>query len=87
MYIIILRGATFRKEFSKLGDLHGFFPSSLNVMALTATASLSTRKEVMKLLGMLKPVTIVKSPDKPNIVYRVAYKNEEMEEAYDSSIH
>ena len=63
-YIFIIRGIAFRKEFSKLGDLRGFFPTLLNIMALTATASTSTRKEVIELLGMQKPVIISKSPDK-----------------------
>ncbi|XP_019858455.1 PREDICTED: uncharacterized protein LOC100633019 [Amphimedon queenslandica] len=72
-------GSNFRKEFSKLGDLRGFFPSHLHFMALTATASQTTRKSVIKLLGMHKPVTISKSPSKCNIIYFVTEKADEIE--------
>ena len=41
-----------------LGDSRGCFPMKLNVMALTATASMLTRKEVSCLLGMVKTVII-----------------------------
>ena len=63
------RGSDFQKEFSKLGELRGFFPSPIKFMALTATVSSKTRKEVVRLLGMYKPVFLTKSPDKPNIIY------------------
>lgn len=49
-------------------------------MALTATASPSTRKEIVRSLGMQKPIMIVKCPEKPNIVYIVRNKEEEIEE-------
>ena len=76
------RGNDFRKKFSKLGDLRGFFPTKLNFMALTATASEKTRKEVIRLLGMVRPFVIVKSPDKPNIVYHVYEKEKELEDLF-----
>ena len=44
-------------------------------MALTATVSMSTRKEVSHLLGMVKSVMISKSPHKPNIIYTVEEKD------------
>ena len=80
-HVLILynRGASFRKEFSKLGDLRGFFPSHLNYMALTATASATTRKSVIRLLGMHKPVIISRSPNKNNIFYDVREKGGEIE--------
>ena len=40
-------------------------------MALTATASIATWKEVCQILGLYKPSLIIKSPDKPNIIYYV----------------
>ena len=49
-------------------------------MALTATASASTRKDVIKLLGMHEPVLILKCPIKNNIVYDVRQKSESVEE-------
>lgn len=72
-------GSSFGKEFSKLGDLHGFFPSHLNYMALTATASASTRKTVIRLLGMHKPVILSRSPSKSNMFYEVLEKDNEIE--------
>lgn len=43
--------------------------SYIHLMALTATATSSLRKEVETLLGMVNPVTIIRSPDKGNIRY------------------
>ena len=51
-------------------------------MALTATATEQTRKDICKLLGMLKPSMIVKSPDKPNIVYCVSEKMFDVDETF-----
>ena len=76
------RGSDFRKEFSKHGDLRGFFPIRLRIMSLTATASTATRENVSRLLGMYDPVMIVRSPDKPNIRYTVIEKEQEMEEVF-----
>ena len=79
------RGDDFRKEFSKLGDLRGFFPTNVKFMALSATMSKKTRRDVIRILGMHKPVVIAKSPDKPNLVYSV-YEKSEMEEVFDGLI-
>ena len=46
-------------------------PSSTRLMALTATASIRTRQEVIKVLGMLNPAVNAMSPHKCNIVYWV----------------
>ena len=56
--------------------VRGFFPTStcLRMMALTATATEQTRKEIFKLLGLKKPSLVLKSPDKPNITYHVCDK-------------
>ena len=51
-------------------------------MALTATASKATRREVICTLGMTKPVTISICPEKRNIVYYVNEKNGEVEEIF-----
>ena len=80
--VLFYRGTNFRKQFGKLGDLRGFFPPSLKFMALTATASKATRKDVIRTLGMVKPVTIVISPEKKNIVYYVNEKSGELEEIF-----
>ena len=49
-------------------------------MALTATATKSTRKAVIKLLNMHQPVVISVTPSKPNIVYCLQEKGKSMEE-------
>lgn len=73
------RGIDFRKEYSKLGELRGFFPPHVHIMALTATASYSTRKEVIKMLGMRKPHMIVRCPNKPNIIFTVEKKVDDID--------
>lgn len=77
-----IRGKEFRKEFNKLGELRSFFPSNLRFMALTATASKSTRNAVIRILGMQKPVVIVRSPNKANIVYSVSQKEDDLEATF-----
>ena len=73
------RGSDFRKEYSKLGELRGFFPPHVHIMALTATASSSTQKEVIKMLGMRKPHMIVRCPNKPNIIFTVEKKVDDID--------
>ena len=65
----LLRGISFRKEFSKLGEVRALFPLTVRMMALTATASKSTWKDICRLLGMHNPFFVIRSPDKPNITY------------------
>ena len=51
-------------------------------MALTATASLSTRKSVIKSLSMQKPVIIYLAPVRDNIIFIVANKPESIPLAF-----
>ena len=81
MRIYFFRGKDFRKEFSKLGDLCGYFSQYVRFMAFTATATVQTRKEVIRLTGMHKPVLVLKSPKKPNTFYSVEMKGE-LEESF-----
>ncbi|XP_003391313.1 PREDICTED: ATP-dependent DNA helicase Q1-like [Amphimedon queenslandica] len=55
-------------------------------MALTATATKATRKEVMRILGMRNAVLVTKSPDKPNIYYSVSEKNESIDDTFEPLI-
>uniref|UniRef100_A0A1X7UJ01 Uncharacterized protein n=1 Tax=Amphimedon queenslandica TaxID=400682 RepID=A0A1X7UJ01_AMPQE len=48
-------------------------------MALTATASASSQKEIIKLLGMTKPHMIIRCPNKPNIIYYVEEKTQDID--------
>ena len=47
------------------------YPLNVKVMVLTATATSSTQKEIMKRLDMKKAVVVYLLPSKPNIVYVV----------------
>uniref|UniRef100_A0A1X7VAA9 Uncharacterized protein n=2 Tax=Amphimedon queenslandica TaxID=400682 RepID=A0A1X7VAA9_AMPQE len=80
-------GDEFRKDFSKLGDFCGFILKNVKFMALALSAAMSksTWRDVSRILGMSKPVTIAKSPDKPNLVYSLIEKSE-MEEVFHSVI-
>lgn len=51
--------------------MRSLIPKTVNVMALTATATKTTRREVCKVLGMIKPSVVAVSPNKPNIKYEV----------------
>ena len=62
----------FRKEYAEIGEIRSLVPPGIHVMALTATASSSTRKAVIRILGM-KNVAIVNQPAvKSNICFHVS---------------
>lgn len=56
--------------------------SNINVMALTSTATSNLRKEIQLQLGMVDPVTIIRSPDKVNIRYANVPVTEKFERAF-----
>ena len=58
--------AAFRETFSDLHELRSLAPS-VNIMALTATATSATRETIMDVLLMNHPHVIFESPGKPNI--------------------
>lgn len=76
----LCRGKAFRKEFSNIGEIRSLIPSHVGLMALTATASRSSIKEICTVLCMKKPVIISESPNKPNIKYEVLQKGATPEE-------
>ena len=51
-------------------------------MALTAMATVTSRKQICHILGMNKPIVVSQSPNKPNIMYAVSVKSETMEETF-----
>ena len=55
-----------------MGEVRSLISSSVNVMALTATATKSLRREVCRILGMNDPFLVTVSPDKSNIVFHVS---------------
>lgn len=70
----LCRGNSFRREFSHLGEVRSIIPESVKVMALTATATNSTRASIIKSLDMQKPTLVSVPPFKDNIVYAVTEK-------------
>ena len=69
------RGDSFRTEFSHLGELRSIIPEAVKVMALTATATKASRREIIRSLDMQKPELITVPPVKHNIIYAVAKKS------------
>ena len=63
----INRGEKFRTEYSRLGNMRSILSPSVNVMALTATATKSTRQTICASLGMKDPVVVSIPPDKGNV--------------------
>lgn len=65
------RGIEFRTEFSNLGQVRSLIPEKVCCMALTATATNQSRREIRRILGMYNPVIVSESPNKPNMKYIV----------------
>ena len=77
--VTFYRGDDFRQEFKHLGEVRSLIPQHINIMALTATATKSLRKDVCKTLGMKDPFLVTVSPDKTNLIFRVLpYESLEM---------
>ena len=70
--ILYFRGESFRCEFSRLEEVRSILPCTVNVMALTATASATLRRSITWTLGMQNIELIEVSPDKANIKYTVS---------------
>ena len=73
---------TFRKAFLELVNVRSLLPEHVRVMALTATATMETRKAVCRLLGIVNPVVILEVPDHPNIKNIVRALVESMEDTF-----
>jgi len=59
----------FRKWYSRLDQLRSL--TGVPIMALTATATLETKKKMFSLLEFVKPFEVVASPNRSNISYGV----------------
>jgi ATP-dependent DNA helicase RecQ len=68
-------GHDFRPEYRQLTILHERFPHVPRI-ALTATADVSTRNDIVERLGLEDARRFVASFDRPNIRYRIVEKNE-----------
>ena len=76
LIIIICRSKDFRPEFARLAELRALVPSGTPVMACTATASRSVKKEVIDTLEMSGCAEVITSPDRPNIFYSVQARSD-----------
>ena len=70
----ICRGKTFRTDFAHISEIRSLMPKWTNLMALTATANLATRKIVIRSLEMHGCYIKARNPNKRNIHYMVAEK-------------
>ncbi len=70
-------GSDFRPEYKALGCLKRWLPS-LNIMALTATATSKVRSDISACLGLSKPLEIVSSFDRPNLFIECGTKTSDI---------
>lgn len=63
-------GEDFRLEYSYLRELRNIMAPSVNIMALTATASDTLISHCIRDIGMIDPVIVQVSPVKDNFVLR-----------------
>ena len=63
-------GHDFRPEYRQLGRLRTVFPG-ISLHAYTATATARVRHDIASQLGLIEPVELVGSFDRPNLIYRV----------------
>ena len=69
--MILNRGDDFRKAFSEIGSLRSIIPRSVNILALTATATKETLDIVTERLSLKNPAVIGLPPDRENIKFNV----------------
>ena len=73
-YLLLNRGDSFRRAFSRLSEVRSIIPNSVKLMALTATATKSTRHSICRILGMTEPSIVAVTPNRSNICYSVEKK-------------
>ena len=64
--------AAFRETYFQLHEFRSLAPA-VKIIALTATATSSTKKTIIDVLRMESPHTIFENPSKPNVAYSVYY--------------
>jgi len=68
-------GHDFRPEYRQLGELKRIAPD-VPVHAFTATATEQVRRDIVTELGLVDPIVLVGSNDRPNLTYRVQPRRE-----------
>ena len=63
-------GHDFRPEYRQLGRLRSMLPA-ISLHAFTATATARVRRDIADQLGLINPLELVGSFDRPNLIYRV----------------
>ena len=63
-------GAEFRPQFREIEELRSIILSGVNIMALTATATIETFHTVVQQLSMCKPVLVGMPPNRGNIMFQ-----------------
>ena len=53
--------------------MRSLIPDKARVMSLTATATHSLMLELIDIIGMIDPITVVLPPCKPNIIYKILF--------------
>ena len=74
-------GHDFRPAYTQLSTLRQYFPQ-VPVMALTATADVTTRKDILMQLALNNPFILVDSFDRPNIRLTLADKYRGEQQVY-----
>ena len=69
-------GDEFRLSLAQIGELRSIVPSTVNIIALTATATVPVLKVVTQRLSMLNPILVAQSPYRENISYKVHEKTD-----------
>ena len=65
-----------------MGDVRSIIPETVRVMALTATATTSSRRSIITILRMVHPEIISVSLNKPNIKYAVKVNTHSLKETF-----
>ena len=79
--ILLYTGVTRFDEFANLGEVSSLLPN-VNTIALTATASKSTRRAICCSLAMKKVLLVSQSSNKSNLFYCLDSHQKDVEEAF-----
>lgn len=62
LFYPLYRGASFRSEFSRIGEVRSLIPRGVNLMALTATATKSICRRIIQSLCLENCCIVCKNP-------------------------